>query len=991
MPLQKQLINIAFNQGLDTKSDPFQIELGKFLSLSNSVFGKAGALVKRNGFPLLTNIGNTEQTTLLNYNNNLLATGSSLYAYSSNSNTWINQGSVQPVSLEVKPLVRTSGTQSINDCVVAPNGLACTVYKEASSSYYIIHDSITGQVIIDQTTLPGNNARVFVLNNNFIITYVTTTPTLRFISIPIYSPNTPSSGITIASTIASSSATYDGLMLNNKLYISFDASDVGNAIRTIYISPSFVVSSASILSTYTCNRLSLFSDSVNLWIAFWDSTSNKIRLTIYTPNLISVLSPTDVVTNSNVNQITGVAKNATASIAYQITTTYSYNSIRTDAIKYKTVTSLGVVGSETTIKLGAGIISKAFYDDNGNAYFLANYNSQLQPTDFLMDFNGNIIMKLAPATGGGYIDSFILPNVTKIQNDYYVSYLYQTALVPVNKTIASSTSLPFYTQIGVNLAKFSINQSGQYNAEIASTINLTGGITWMYDTSNPVELGFNVYPENLKTTPSTSGGNMSAQAYYYSATYEWTDAQGMLHRSAPSVPIIATVSSGTTGSVVIDIPMLRLTYKTNVRIVLYRYSVAQPISYQVTSVSAPIINSTSTNSYQYTDTLADSAIIGNPILYTTGGVLENIAPPSSCVFTLFKSRLFMLTSENRNLLWYSKPVLQATPVEMSDFQTIYIPPTIGNNQSSTGVVTALCTMDDKLIIFKQNSIFYITGNGPDITGANNDFSEATFITSTVGCSNQASIVLTPNGIMFQSNKGIWLLSRDLSTKYIGADVERYNAGIALSALLIPNSNEVRFVLNTGITLLYDYYYNQWSTFEGYKAISATLYNQEMTCLDAFGSITQEKDNSYVDNSKPVLLSFTTGWIKLSSLQNFQRAYALYLLGTYKSPHKLSVSICYDYVDTPIQTSIIEPTNDYTIYGDEPLYGNGSVYGGTDALEQWRVFLQLQKCQALKITLTEHYDNQYNSLPGAGLTISNLSILAGLKDNKPKIKASNSVG
>ena len=74
-------------------------------------------------------------------------------------------------------------------------------------------------------------------------------------------------------------------------------------------------------------------------------------------------------------------------------------------------------------------------------------------------------------------------------------------------------------------------------------------------------------------------------------------------------------------------------------------------------------------------------------------------------------------------------------------------------------------MDDKLIIFKKDAIYYITGTGPDNTGANGTFSDATFITSTVGCANPSSIVLMPNGIMFQSDKGIWLLDRQLGTTY----------------------------------------------------------------------------------------------------------------------------------------------------------------------------------------------------------------------------------
>ena len=35
-----------------------------------------------------------------------------------------------------------------------------------------------------------------------------------------------------------------------------------------------------------------------------------------------------------------------------------------------------------------------------------------------------------------------------------------------------------------------------------------------------------LYPSNVQAIPNQLGGAMSAQQYYYQATYEWTDNQG---------------------------------------------------------------------------------------------------------------------------------------------------------------------------------------------------------------------------------------------------------------------------------------------------------------------------------------------------------------------------------------------------------------------------------------------------------------------------------
>src|SRR5208283_5242873 len=101
--------------------------------------------------------------------------------------------------------------------------------------------------------------------------------------------------------------------------------------------------------------------------------------------------------------------------------------------------------------------------------------------------------------------------------------------------------------------------------------------------------------------------------------------------------------------------------------------------------------------------------------------------------------------------------------------TLYIAPSLGA-QGSTGPITALAPMDGNLVIFKKNAIYYINGTGPDNTGANSQYSQPLFISSTVGCINTNSIVFTDSGLIFQSDKGLWLLGRNLSVQYIGAAV-----------------------------------------------------------------------------------------------------------------------------------------------------------------------------------------------------------------------------
>lgn len=1004
MALQKQPVRINFSQGLDTKTDPNQVPIGRFLNLENTVFDTAGRLTKRNGFANITKLPNTEQTTLTTLNDNLLATGSNLYAYSSNTDEWLDQGPVQPISLDTTPIVRSSANQTSVDCAVSSSGLACLVYAEGSSIYYQLTDSTTGQQVVSRTALPATakHARVFVLNKNFIITFLVTVAGLthlRYIAVPISNPGAPKPVQDISAVVESLDAGYDAVVSNNNIYFGWASSST--TVSIAYMTSTLVVSaSIALTGSHYAKLVSLAVDTTQsspvLWISFWDNNTSNGYSAAFSPSLAQVLAPTQIITGQTLKQITSVAASMSANVFYEVYNTYNYApNAQTDYVESVTVSQAGTVGTPSVILRSVGLASKAFIAANDNTYMLVTYGEVDQPTYFLIDSTGSIYMRLAYSNGGGYIPTQVLPNVTEVSGVYFTPYLFKDFLTTVNKGTNNPAGTPsnaLYTQTGVNLAKFTINSTGQYSSEIARTLHLTGGQLWMYDSIKPVEHGFHVWPENIAITTATGSGSITADTYYYVFCYEWTDNQGLLHRSAPSIPVkqITTTSSSTN---TIKVPTLRLTAKTTpnpVRIVGYRWSVSQQVYYQFTSITTPVLNDPSVDNVTITDTLADSAILGNTILYTTGGVVENIAAPANTVSTLFKNRLFVVDAEDRNLIWFSKQVIENTPVEMSDLFTIYVAPTIGT-QGSTGGITALASMDDKLIIFKNNAIYYMTGIGPDNTGANNDFSDPVFITSSVGCDNPNSIILMQSGLMFQSSKGIWLLSRDLQTNYIGASVESYNSFPVMSVSSIPNTNQIRFIISNGKTLMYDYFYNQWATFTNTSAISATIFQDRHTYLNVRGQVFQETPGEYLDGSVPVLMSFTTSWMNVAGLRGYERFYFMYLLGKYITPFKLNVQLAYDYNTSVQQAIIITPDNYSPPWGADAVWGSGEVWGGPGNVFSARIFPEHQKCETVQITMNEIYDPSKGVTAGAGLTLSGLNIVIGVKKGYPTQKASQSFG
>lgn len=1001
MALEKQAINVPFAQGLDTKTDPNQIPVGKFQVLQNSVFTKGGRLQKRNGFQYLPQLPDTSNTLSTTYQDNLIGIGTSLNELSGQSSAWYNKGTINPVSLSVNPVMRNTSSQQTTDIAATSGGLVCTTWKDLDgSSYYRIIDTNSGNIIVATGALEAGAvySRCFLLGSNFIISYLVTvagTPRLRYIAIPAINSTSPGTPQEISAQVDSINAAYDAVSIGGYLYFAWDASDVGDAIRLAYIDSTLLLHVVIALPLQKGSFISMTADSNGpiIWLSFINSTG-ALKCAAFDAQLQVVLAVTTVTAGPVITTaLTSAATGAVLTMYYQNTNNYSYASIRSDYVSKVTCTQVGTAGSPSVLLRSVGIASKAFVY-NSSLYLMVVYGGSYQPTYFLIDNSGLVISKLAYANGGGYVINQILSNAIVYGDTVQIGYLFKDLVVALNKDQNVPTVGGLYGQTGINVGAFTFGITPQA-LEIGQSLIINGGLVRMYDGVKPVELGFNLWPEDLFATTATTGGSMTAQIYFYHAVYEWTDSQGNIHRSAPSIAIQKDISASmtSTNTITVNVPTLRITYKTgsnSVRIVLYRWSTAQQNFYQVTSITAPIANSTTTDSVSFTDTQADSSIIGNPILYTTGGVLENIAPPPANAMTIYRSRLWLIDAEDTNLLWFSKQVIENTPVEMTDLLTKFLSPSI-TASGNTGPTETLYAMDDKMIASKAESFYYLTGNGPDNTGANDDFSEFIFITSTIGCENQASMAMIPDGIVFQSDKGIWLLGRDLSTQYIGAPVEDFNNSIILSALTVPGTNQVRFTLDSASTLMYDYYFKQWGEFKGIPGLTSTIYQGLHTFINSFGQALQETAGMYVDGSSPVVMSFTTGWLNLAGVQGFQRAYYFYLLGQYISPHKLQIQIAYDYNSAFTQQSIISPDNFSPAYGDDPLYGSSSPYGGSSTAEQWRVFLIQQKCEAFQITLNEMYDSSFGIPSGAGLYISGINLVVGQKKGYPVLVPSRSVG
>lgn len=983
MALAKQVIPINFNGGLDTKTDAKTVLPGKLLLLENGYWKKANQISKRFGYDVLNSeVENIDGASVDSgqalgvFNNELnLYTGDKLYTYADSTDTWVYKGDVTSSIAESTSIITNSHQQS-HPSVNYNSGLSAYAWEDSRGGIrYSVFDQLTGSVILSDAILSADGIRPRVLSfgDRFVLIYaVNSNTSLRYKTIQSRSPAELSTESTLTTDVAGT-PNYDAVVVGDRLFFVYADDTATTSVR--YLTSTYTISGATVVGENSVFGLGAFSDkSQNIWVATYDGTSIKYFILSY--SLTQVLAPTTIENISvTVCGIVGVVNGERAAIFYECSAVQTYN----HRVRAAAVDIGGAVLSAGNYKLSVGLAGKPFIlRDKGVAFVPLVHQSSLQSTYFIQSSSSaNLISaKISPQTAGNLITNSTLSEVPEIGDSRFL-------FVGGQKTRLVSDTGNLYSVVGVKSTVVSYTSENRFQNSQMGELYIVGGILQSYDGVSVVEDNFHLFPENISSSTNSAGGFMEPGAYSYQVTYEWTDNLGQIHRSAPSVAVQQVIPSGTSTNIItLTIPTLRLTAK-QCQIVVYRTESNGTIYYRVSSVSSPIQNTTANNTVIFTDTTSDSSLISNEILYTTGDVLENSSAPACSLITTYRNRIVLAGLEDPLTYLYSKTRIPGTPVEFSDLF-------LGRIDPRGGKITALGAMDNYVIFFKKDSIFALTGNGPNASGALNDFGEPQLITTDVGCDNPNSVVITPRGLMFKSTKGIYLLDRALQSFYIGAPVEEFNNLLITSSQLLTDVNQVRFTTDNNICLVYDYFFDQWSTFTNHTAEDSALWNDRFVFLRSSGQVWVENQKKYADDSSPITLSAVTSWFSFAGIQGFQRIYRMIVLGEYRSPHRLEVNIGYDFNPNFSQSAFVDVNSiyDITSYGDDSPYGDEIEFGGEYPLYQFKTHMTKQKCQSARFKFSDN-QNAIVGDYGEGFSITNIALEVGIKGTLRKFATKNS--
>lgn len=537
----------------------------------------------------------------------------------------------------------------------------------------------------------------------------------------------------------------------------------------------------------------------------------------------------------------------------------------------------------------------------------------------------------------------------------------------VNYTVDGVGPSPSGTQ-PINVALFSTDTPDDVAYRTSLAIIASSAVVSAYQYIHPGQLQFrnsNVgTAADFAVSGTPAGGNLSTGAYGYTFCYKWKDRNGQIYRSLPAVPQTANATTSNAGNVIVWAP--KITNKTGtVSVEIYRTQ-ANGSLYQLLTTQTM---SGTISRIAYFDGLPDGSISSNAELYDTGGILDNFNIGACSAVSYFKERLMVNYSDDPLAVYYSKSNVVGEPVNFANELNFRV-------DADQNGVAAIAPMDDKAVIFKRPYIYVMSGDGANDLGEGSSLSAPLLIAGDVGTQNPNSVVLYPNGLMFKSDKGIYELTRGLGVQYVGAPVESNNSGTVAGAVLMPNITEIRFPLqNTFQTLVYNYFFKRWDYFStigsgtaSAQVNSCCIWQNTIAYVTNSGIVSTENSNYYdtivSGGTASYSMYYESAWLRLKGVQDFQRIMQLLFLGEWLTPHTVAVSLYYNFDQTNADSftfnATAQPTGAY----------------------QFRVFPRLQKCESIKIVITE--------TPGTGsqasLILNQLDAVVGLKRGSFKVPA-----
>lgn len=577
-----------------------------------------------------------------------------------------------------------------------------------------------------------------------------------------------------------------------------------------------------------------------------------------------------------------------------------------------------------------------------------------------------------------------------------------------------------YISCGANINTVTC-QTGERHKPLraGNTRMLVGAVPRLFDGASAQPYGFTHAPQIWTAVPgAAASGQMGAGSYQYQACFVRIGPDGIKQRS-PMSDIVTEGAVVATGSVTLTIytgalsckmsedamaaalgTYAALPYQTFIEI--YRTTANGSVLYRLTLTPAYNIvqNDPLNQTVTFVDTRSDTDITATPAAPIrldaqeqpyTEVELDDVPPPGAITGVVHRDRFVLIDTTGFNL-WFSKKSGDVIQVAPGFNEALVLP--FARKRS------ALVSLDEKLVAFSEEDIDIVHGDGPDAAGGGASW-EVQRVQSDVGCINPRSVVATPVGVIFESRRGLEILSRDLSVSRIGKTIEDTLADYPYitSATLVEQHHEVRFtcnnvdqgedvliddgaILGAGIVLAWDYLHNVWFVRQYRDAgtvvtscpfVDSIVIDGTYYLLDPSGRVYAEQLDDCFDYSSGEVPRWVERDIKLAPFSpsgtglGWHRVKDVLILGTSKSPHVLEVSAELDFDELGGGG-----------YSQVETFAEGSEATDVGATNKARVTFAEQKLQAISLRIRDLTPASLVDHTGEGPILEALAFRAQVK-------------
>lgn len=971
MASPRQIIDIPLASGLNTKADSKAMESPSLAVATDIQFDDVGGIQTRPQFQAITDAaGNTitQIRKLATYNDELLAfSKNKLWSYSAGDGLWVDKGDYLAVTVDEKPRFVTTGDQY--DCDRAEHsGVTFYTWTEdtpsGTKSYIAAIDESSGAVKLDAEELTAGaiRCRLTATKNKVILTYASGTIAMRTRS---YNPAdlTYVADSAVVSTLNAYDVVID-LADATELWI---VATYGTGYKIFSLSEGAVftaIKTRVVTTNYACS----ITEGDNLLCIVYDGASTNVKADIVTRLGVDVVvdiivEPVPITALVGINQISCVF-DGTDFVAIWSSGESSASSLLFE-LRTNSIDPSGSLSGRTTVVRRCGLVSHAIIR-SGEIYVWGAYASLstgdveglLQNTYYLFRLDGTIMAKSLPAIAGGFAPSLghiTTPTFDDLSDSIWLGTQRRIIILGENQRGYSARSI---TDVRLAFDRDEARRS----VSLGDTGYLSGGFVAQYDGTFLSEVGFNSFPNDVDA--SDGGAGALSGTHNWKTSFSWINGAGEIERSTTTSVDALTVTSR---KVDLTASPLHLTAKSGVAAEFWRQVDNAAFGAPFFLVTSKDPASTGDNSYQenvpgvvtltaVTDNMIDSVLTTKEPFPENGGLtLASLPPPSATIITVTQDRILLAgIPGNPNRIVYSKLRAQGEVASFHDILFVDLP-------SVGGKITALAFLGENLIVFKENAVYSLPGDGLNNAGLGNNYGPGRVLTSDVGAVNQESVALTPRGLIFKSSKGWYILTYGWQTTFIGFGVTEFDDETVLSALVMESQHQVR-ILTSSRTIVWDYLVNQWAEWS-ITGTDAIIWNGVYHVVNSVKDSLLAQSDSHSGAGDLPSLDIETGWVKLGDVQGYKLIRKILILGEYLGAHDLRVRIAYNYVETWIDDKswTVSPT---TVGG--PL--------------QLRHKPSKPKCQSIKIRITAEQVGSVGNPPlTEALNLTALSLEVALKE------------